>query len=73
MKLHRFAVVLGISVGLGGALLGFSGVADAAAPCATAAQIEALGETVRARVKASSGIELDWEIKRIGLPKDAAA
>ena len=34
---------------------------------ATAAQIEELGETVRARVKASSGIELDWEIKRIGI------
>ena len=34
---------------------------------ATAAQIEELGETVRARVKASSGIELDWEIRRIGI------
>jgi UDP-N-acetylmuramate dehydrogenase len=33
---------------------------------ATASQIEALGETVRARVKAHSGIDLDWEIKRIG-------
>ena len=40
---------------------------------ATAAQIEELGETVRARVKETSGIELDWEIKRIGLrPEDAA-
>ncbi len=35
---------------------------------ATAAEIEALGEEVRARVKAASGIELDWEIKRIGRP-----
>ncbi len=34
---------------------------------ASAAQIEELGETVRARVKANSGIDLDWEIKRIGL------
>jgi len=34
---------------------------------ATAAQIEELGETVRARVKATSGIDLDWEIKRIGI------
>ena len=34
---------------------------------ATATQIEELGETVRARVKANSGIELDWEIKRIGV------
>ena len=34
---------------------------------ASAAQFEDLGETVRARVKASSGIDLEWEIKRIGL------
>jgi UDP-N-acetylmuramate dehydrogenase len=34
---------------------------------ATAADIETLGETVRARVKAHSGIELEWEIKRIGI------
>ncbi|KIZ42272.1 MULTISPECIES: UDP-N-acetylmuramate dehydrogenase [Rhodopseudomonas] len=34
---------------------------------ATASDIETLGETVRARVKDSSGIELHWEIKRIGL------
>ncbi len=34
---------------------------------ATAADIETLGETVRARVKAHSGVELEWEIKRIGL------
>ena len=37
---------------------------------ATASQIEELGETVRARVKATSGIELDWEIKRIGVADD---
>jgi UDP-N-acetylmuramate dehydrogenase len=34
---------------------------------ATAADIETLGETVRARVKEHSGIELEWEIKRIGI------
>jgi UDP-N-acetylmuramate dehydrogenase len=34
---------------------------------ASAADIEGLGETVRARVKASSGIDLEWEIKRIGI------
>ncbi len=34
---------------------------------ATAADIETLGETVRARVKAHSGIDLEWEIKRIGV------
>ena len=34
---------------------------------ATAAQIEELGETVRAKVKANSGVDLDWEIKRIGI------
>ncbi|HWA03170.1 MAG TPA: UDP-N-acetylmuramate dehydrogenase [Rhizomicrobium sp.] len=35
---------------------------------ATAADIEALGEEVRARVKAHSGVELEWEIKRVGVP-----
>jgi UDP-N-acetylmuramate dehydrogenase len=35
---------------------------------ATARDIEALGETVRARVRENSGIELHWEIKRIGIP-----
>jgi UDP-N-acetylmuramate dehydrogenase len=34
---------------------------------ATAHDIETLGETVRARVKETSGIELQWEIKRIGI------
>ena len=34
---------------------------------ATAAEIENLGETVRTRVKENSGIELEWEIKRIGV------
>jgi len=34
---------------------------------ATAADIETLGETVRKRVKENSGVELDWEIKRIGV------
>jgi UDP-N-acetylmuramate dehydrogenase len=34
---------------------------------ATAADIEGLGETVRARVRETSGIELEWEIKRIGV------
>ncbi len=34
---------------------------------ATADDIETLGETVRERVKAKSGIELQWEIKRIGV------
>ena len=29
-------------------------------------EIEALGEEVRARVKAQSGVELEWEIKRVG-------
>ncbi|HEY4344641.1 MAG TPA: UDP-N-acetylmuramate dehydrogenase [Parvibaculum sp.] len=33
---------------------------------ATAADLEDLGEDVRARVKAQSGVALDWEIKRIG-------
>ena len=33
---------------------------------ATAADIEALGEEVRRRVKAQSGVMLEWEIRRIG-------
>ena len=33
---------------------------------ASAADIEALGEEVRTRVKADSGISLEWEIRRIG-------
>ncbi|MDP3852392.1 UDP-N-acetylmuramate dehydrogenase [Phenylobacterium sp.] len=36
---------------------------------ATAADLEGLGEAVRADVKAKLGIELEWEIKRIGRPK----
>ena len=39
---------------------------------ATATDIETLGETVRQRVKAHSGVELEWEIKRIGVPARAA-
>jgi UDP-N-acetylmuramate dehydrogenase len=34
---------------------------------ATASDIESLGETVRRRVKETSGVDLDWEIKRIGV------
>jgi UDP-N-acetylmuramate dehydrogenase len=36
---------------------------------ATAADIEMLGETVRERVRRSAGVELEWEIKRIGLAR----
>ena len=35
---------------------------------ATAADLEALGEEVRRRVKEKSGIALEWEIKRVGVP-----
>ncbi|MDO8381117.1 UDP-N-acetylmuramate dehydrogenase [Phenylobacterium sp.] len=35
---------------------------------ATAADLEGLGEAVRADVKAKTGIELEWEIKRVGRP-----
>jgi len=34
---------------------------------ATAADIEILGETVRKRVQENSGVELQWEIERIGV------
>lgn len=33
---------------------------------ATSTDIEALGEEVRRRVKAQSGVELEWEIQRVG-------
>jgi len=35
---------------------------------ATGTDLETLGETVRARVKETSGVELEWEIKRLGVP-----
>ena len=38
---------------------------------ASAADIETLGENVRKRVKEKSGVELDWEIKRIGVAAEA--
>jgi UDP-N-acetylmuramate dehydrogenase len=39
---------------------------------ATAADIEGLGEDVRAAVRAKHGIELEWEIKRIGRANPSA-
>jgi UDP-N-acetylmuramate dehydrogenase len=36
---------------------------------ATAADIEALGEEVRRRVAADSGVRLEWEIQRVGVVK----
>lgn len=36
---------------------------------ATGEDVETLGETVRARVRETAGIVLDWEIIRLGLPK----
>jgi UDP-N-acetylmuramate dehydrogenase len=35
---------------------------------ASASDIETLGETVREKVKERSGVSLEWEIKRIGVP-----
>ncbi len=35
---------------------------------ATAADIEALGEEVRTRVREACGVELEWEIRRLGVP-----
>ena len=40
---------------------------------ASAADIEALGEEVRRRVRDSQGVNLEWEIKRIGVPAPAEA
>jgi UDP-N-acetylmuramate dehydrogenase len=39
---------------------------------ATSAEIEALGEEVRTRVLAHSGVQLEWEIQRVGMPTDSA-
>ena len=36
---------------------------------ATAAELEALGEEARTRVKEGSGVDLHWEIRRIGVAK----
>ena len=36
---------------------------------ATAADLEALGEAVRADILSKSGVELEWEIKRLGAPR----
>ncbi|MGQ9365412.1 UDP-N-acetylmuramate dehydrogenase [Azospirillum sp. ST 5-10] len=38
---------------------------------ASAADLEALGEEVRRRVREASGVELEWEIKRLGIAKGA--
>lgn len=40
---------------------------------ATAADLERLGETVRARVKETSDVDLQWEIKRLGVEAENAA
>jgi len=40
---------------------------------ATATEIEGLGEEIRRRVKAKSGVTLEWEIRRVGLAKEARA
>ena len=40
---------------------------------ATAADLEGLGEQVRKKVYAASGIALEWEIKRVGVPDGTAA
>jgi UDP-N-acetylmuramate dehydrogenase len=39
---------------------------------ATSTEIEALGEEVRRRVKDNSGVELEWEIQRVGKKVDEA-
>lgn len=37
---------------------------------ATAADLEGLGETVRAKVREATGVKLEWEIARVGVPAD---
>src|SRR5262245_22059223 len=36
---------------------------------ASGADLEELGETVRARVKETSGVELEWEVQSVGVPR----
>jgi UDP-N-acetylmuramate dehydrogenase len=40
---------------------------------ASAADLEELGETIRRRVMETSGVLLEWEIRRIGVPAGAGA
>ena len=40
---------------------------------ASAAELEALGEEVRRRVHDATGVTLEWEIRRIGMPAGGAA
>jgi UDP-N-acetylmuramate dehydrogenase len=40
---------------------------------ATAEDIESLGEEVRRRVERHSGVVLEWEIRRIGIPRERSA
>lgn len=40
---------------------------------ATASDIEGLGETIRERVEATSGLRLEWEIKRIGASRSGGS
>ena len=50
-----------------------STVGDAETVESRAAQgedVERLGETVRARVRAKSGVTLEWEIIRLGIPRE---
>ncbi|WP_420393500.1 UDP-N-acetylmuramate dehydrogenase [Acuticoccus sp.] len=39
---------------------------------ASADDLERLGETVRGRVRAATGVALEWEIKRVGVPRGEA-
>jgi UDP-N-acetylmuramate dehydrogenase len=62
------------AAGLRGATLGGAMVSDKHCNFlintgdATAADLEALGERVRGLVSAMSGVQLEWEIRRIGIP-----
>jgi UDP-N-acetylmuramate dehydrogenase len=63
------------AAGLRGAKLGGAMVSDKHCNflintgAATAADLESLGEIARARVAAMSGVRLEWEIRRIGIPR----
>jgi UDP-N-acetylmuramate dehydrogenase len=63
------------AAGCRGLTLGVAQVSEKHCNClintgsATASDIEQLGEEVRRRVKAATGVTLEWEIRRVGVPK----
>ena len=56
-----------VEVEADGVVAGAAALDVTVAEHAAAADLEGLGEAVRARVRAMSGVDLQWEIRRIGV------